>query len=342
VSALPAAVARLLAERGERVAAARRVPGGANSEAWEVTTDAGPRYLAKRYPPAEAGAPDRLATEFGAFSFLRSQGVAAVPSPAFAAAAERVALYGFVEGRRVGPGEVGPAEVRQAAALLRALHALRGAPGTERLPAAREACFSINAHVALVRARFLRLRTAAGEEDGLTRWLDRELAPHLERVEAWVAAACGRAGIDPAAELPPGARTLSPSDFGFHNAIRRPDGALVFVDFEYFGWDDPAKTVADFFLQPAVPVPPGLRPGFFEEVSPLYDPGAHLAGRLPPVYVLLAVKWCLIALNVFLRPRGGADGAARREAQAARARAQLERARSERDARAFTNARAFQ
>jgi hypothetical protein len=32
-------------------------------------------------------------------------------------------------------------------------------------------------------------------------------------------------------EIPRTERTLSPSDYGFHNALRRPDGTLVFLDF---------------------------------------------------------------------------------------------------------------
>ena len=31
------------------------------------------------------------------------------------------------------------------------------------------------------------------------------------------------------------------------------DGRLWFIDFEYAGWDDPAKTVCDFFCQPGLP-----------------------------------------------------------------------------------------
>ena len=54
------------------------------------------------------------------------------------------------------------------------------------------------------------------------------------------------------AELPVEQRTLSPSDFGFHNALRRPDGRVVFLDLEYFGWDDPAKMISDFLLHPAL------------------------------------------------------------------------------------------
>ena len=40
---------------------------------------------------------------------------------------------------------------------------------------------------------------------------------------------------------------ISPSDFGFHNALRTNTGP-VFFDFEFSGWDDPAKTIIDFFF----------------------------------------------------------------------------------------------
>jgi hypothetical protein len=95
-------------------------------------------------------------------------------------------------------------------------------------------------------------------------------------------------------------RCLSPSDFGFHNTIRATDGHLCFIDFEYAGWDDPAKLVADFFCQPELPVPPR----FFEEFAQVIarqtsNPELHLSRFrfLLPVYRL---KWCCILLNEFL------------------------------------------
>lgn len=321
--------AALRRERGEEVVEVRPLAGGANSEVWEVETARGNRYLAKRYPPPASGGGDRLGTEYGAYTFLRGHGVLGVPEPVCALPEERLAVYGFVAGERLAPGGVGPEAVRQAAAFLGSLHALRGEAGAERLPVAKEACFSLAAHEALVRGRLERLRgRPAGGDDadrGLDRYLDAEFAPHLEEVVLWAREAADRHRIDPAAELPPAARTLSPSDFGFHNAIRRPDGELVFIDFEYFGWDDPAKTVADFFLQPAVPVPREQRLPFFRAVAGFYGPG--LERRLPLVYGYLSLKWCLIILNVFLRP--GAPDPAARDRQLGRARSHLDRVRGE-------------
>jgi hypothetical protein len=108
-------------------------------------------------------------------------------------------------------------------------------------------------------------------------------------------------------------------------AVEQAAPALVFIDFEYFGWDDPAKTVADFFLQPAVPVPREQRLPFFRAVAGFYGPG--LERRLPLVYGYLSLKWCLIILNVFLRP--GAPDPAARDRQLGRARSYLDRVRGE-------------
>ena len=38
--------------------------------------------------------------------------------------------------------------------------------------------------------------------------------------------------------------------------------ALVFVDFEYFGWDDPAKTIVDFLQHPAMDMTDAQRRAF--------------------------------------------------------------------------------
>ena len=60
---------------------------------------------------------------------------------------------------------------------------------------------------------------------------------------------------------------LSPSDFGFHNALLDDEGKLTFLDFEYAGRDDPAKLVSDFFCQPEVPVPLSLHAHFIDRIA---------------------------------------------------------------------------
>ncbi len=107
-------------------------------------------------------------------------------------------------------------------------------------------------------------------------------------------------------------RTLSPSDFGFHNALRGADGRLVFLDFEYFGWDDPAKTVADFLLHPGMQLPAALKQRFFFGMMAALASVPKLQHRVRAVYPLFGLKWCAILLNEFtlenLARRCFADG----------------------------------
>lgn len=335
MTALPGGVREALErERGEIVAAVQPRAAGANSEVWEVAAVSGARYFVKRYPPAAPGETDRLATECAALAFMARHGGLPVPEVVCPLAHERVGIFNFVSGTPLGPRDVGENEVRQAVGFLARLHELRGVADARELPVAKEARFSIASHEALVRARLERLRAGASEA-GLQFFLERDFSPLLERVSAWINTSAAANGIDPRAELPADARTLSPSDFGFHNALRRQDGTLVFIDFEYFGWDDPAKTVSDFLLQPAVPVPERLRRPFCRQLGDIYGPAADPGGRLPPIYALLSLKWCLIVLNLFLRDPAGEGAAALRAERLDRARGLLGQAGRAFDAQAF-------
>src|SRR5262249_19275117 len=109
-------------------------------------------------------------------------------------------------------------------------------------------------------------------------------------------------GVSFATPLPQAARSLCPSDFGFHNALRSP-GGLVFIDFEYFGWDDPVKLCCDFLLHPGMNLSAPLKRGFVEAVLPIYGADARFARRLSLLYPLFALRWCLILLNEFLPER---------------------------------------
>ena len=100
--------------------------------------------------------------------------------------------------------------------------------------------------------------------------------------------------------LPRSRHTLSSTDFSFHNAIRYKQ-TIYFIDFEYYGWDDPAKVVANFFLHPAVVLPSTLRVAFYERASLIFASDDGFGRRLPFIYLLMSLKWCLIMLNIFTR-----------------------------------------
>ena len=296
-------IAKLLARAGLRGDfRLHPLPGGANNRVFRVELG-GSKVLLKAYFQHPEDPRDRLGAEFAFSRFAWEHGVRCLPRPLACDPEHRLGLYEFVEGRPLRPGEVTEGMVQQALAFYRALNRHRELPEAMALPRASEACFSLDAHLRCVERRVERLCGVTGATE-----IEREAADfiHTELVPAWrrVADSVRRKAVEIGLpledELPREARCLSPSDFGFHNALLDGDRRLRFIDFEYAGWDDPAKLVCDFFCQPAVPVPREYYTAFVASVvSELPEPEMQ-RWRIALLFPVYQIKWCCILLNDFL------------------------------------------
>ena len=181
------------------------------------------------------------------------------------------------------------------------LNYLAKSEGADQLPRAAEASFSFSALHANILGRLERLKIVHGEDASyvaLRGFLSREFAPTLDTI---VERARSRIGeVAWTAELPRTAWTLSPSDFGFHNALRRSDGSIAFFDFEYFGKDDPAKMIADFVLHPAMELSESDKRFYVERMLQCFSADHGLRNRLALSFPLYGLKWCMILLNEFV------------------------------------------
>jgi len=92
---------------------------------------------------------------------------------------------------------------------------------------------------------------------------------------------------------------LSPSDFGFHNTLEHGE-ELYFFDFEYAGWDDPAKLICDFVCQPEIPVNRTHAELFVNELINDFPEGESFIRRVRLLLPGHRLKWCCILLNEFL------------------------------------------
>ncbi len=93
--------------------------------------------------------------------------------------------------------------------------------------------------------------------------------------------------------------TLSPSDFGAHNMKFGKD-CIQFFDFEYFGKDDPAKLLSDFYFHIGNSISKKLREKVIENVlAEISKDDPTLYERYRLVSPLIEVEWILIVLNVF-------------------------------------------
>jgi hypothetical protein len=274
--------------------------GGRNSRIWRVC-DGDRAFALKQYPPAGFDTRNRLATEVGALRLMERYRIDAVPRVIGVDDRHGYALLSWIDGHDVV--EVGDADIDAAAAFLAAIHELRTSPWASAQPLAAEACLSGGEIKRQIEKRLARLRTDASEERALLGFLDRSFAPRFARWYAEAHAAGSAAGIEFDTELPQQWRSLVPSDFGFHNSLRRSDGSLAFVDFEYFGWDDPVKMSADIMLHPGRTLRPPQRGRVRKAAIRLYGGDPAFARRLSAYLPLFGCRWVLIVLNEFIPER---------------------------------------
>jgi len=321
----------MLRDLKKQTRAFRQLKGGRNSQVFRVECDDGSVFAAKAYFQSVRDQRDRMGCEFHALRFLKDEGVQAIPAPLAADAARRIAVYEFVTGRPLPAEELGDAELDQTLAFLRTLKILADSGKAAHFPPASEACFSIIAILKNLDERFRRLDRASATHPALADFLQNELAPARQRAEQCCRDLCRDSDIPPDDDISMAERTLSPSDFGFHNALRCAGGRLVFLDFEYFGWDDPAKTVSDFLVHPGMKLSRGLKQRFFSGMIAAFASAPKLRLRVRAVLPLFGLKWCAILLNEFaLEDRArrcfadGAQGAWNETVQIEKARRMLD------------------
>lgn len=286
-------IARALA--GAPVLGLKQVGGGRNSRVFRLDSEAGV-YALKQYPARQDDPRDRLGTEAAALRWMEERDLTMVPRLIATDRDNNFALLSWADGVLVR--EVGESDIDQAAEFLGKLHALRATPAIPVSHLATEACLSGAEIERQINARVAHLR-ALKDEPALHAFLSTRFVPSFSRFLAKAHETFTAAGTPFDGELEQSRRSLVPSDFGFHNALRAEDGRLTFIDFEYFGWDDPVKLTADIILHPGTPVAPALRERFRGAAERLYGEDPEFGLRLRAFFPLFGLRWVLILLNEF-------------------------------------------
>ena len=274
------------------------LPGGRNNFVWVVISDSR-RFLLKHYFWSEQDPRDRMGQEWAFLRYLRQIRCQRAPEPLAKDSDTRCALLEFIEGKPIEIQDVTKADVEAAADFFAEIN--QDKSRATSLHPVSEACFTLGDHVSAVARRMQRLRSIEALDTSHAKareFAAATLEPLWRTIETDIRS---QEDISLAAVLPTTERCLSPSDFGFHNALRQNDGSLRFLDFEYAGWDDPAKTIIDFCNQPDGLLPHSLAEIFRERTigTDANDLVARI-GLLEPLYQL---KWACICLNNFLPGR---------------------------------------
>jgi hypothetical protein len=284
----------------------KSLDGGGNNRVFLAIQDQHIVGVIKEYYHARQNHRDRLSSEYRFSQYLWDHQIHQIPMPMACDPTNHLALYSNIPGRKVSAGEITKNLIDQALIFFLTLNRFRHSVKARELPDAQEACFSLSGHIELTEKRVRNLGRIDGTSpvDAKAReFIADELVPVWSVIKEKTLASAVEHNIVPDESISGKEKRLSPSDFGFHNALMTADGTLYFLDFEYAGWDDPAKMVCDFFCQLAIPVPDHFFPYVTEHiVRGLENPEQqrHKIEMLLPVY---QVKWCCIVMNEFL-PRG--------------------------------------
>ncbi|SIS76032.1 hypothetical protein SAMN05421779_103492 [Insolitispirillum peregrinum] len=286
-------LARLHEVCGKPLSWSTPVGGGRNNRLLPFSGPTG-EVLLKVYPHRPERQTDSFEAERAALEFCQTVPALAGATPRLLGSGERCCLLERMEGvpaltdRRSG-------DVAAMLAFVQTLWQVsHGQPQAQALGAAAEACSDAASVLAQVQQRLERLRPVA--HPALQAFLHDQMDPAVQD-------ACRRLQprLTTDQPLPRALQTLSPADFGLHNALRHPDGRLVFLDFEYFGWDDPVKLVAETALHPGHALSAAERSAWLHGCLEFYrQRDEDFPARLADLGPLFALRWALIALNEFL------------------------------------------
>ena len=270
---------------------AQRVEGRGNSKIFRVETSQGSIAL-KVYPDLAVDNRLRRNAEWQALKFLQRNKLP-VPKPVQTDAELNWSLIEWIDGSPPDPQN--RAHLGQAASFIQNLNqASRAVSSGSVFGLATEACLNPSLIENQINNRLAALKLV--KDSALRDFVDNSVSPTLVRtIER-----SRRLMVDGyGANLDQRFWTLSPSDFGLHNAIVTPQGNLVFFDFEYFGWDDPVKLTADVCLHPGMSLDENAQQYWISEAKRLFANDPNFGVRLNALYPLYAIRWALIMLNEY-------------------------------------------
>jgi hypothetical protein len=230
-----------------------RLGGGINNDVYRVEKR-GLSYVLKLYPTLPSETRNRIKAEVEFLKFANSVASDYVPRLIDYDFDKRAVLLEFIEGTTFIEGcSPSAKQIRDAVRFFETLNQSREAAESLVSMDAAEGYLRLTDHLASIDERISKLAT-----NHLPEALSYQSSSLIDRLkEEYHSVKENSLAIinqgDVPDEIKPEDRCVSPSDFGFHNAIQTSHG-VKFIDFEFAGWDDPAKATVDFILQPRVQV----------------------------------------------------------------------------------------
>ena len=215
-----------------------------NNQLYKIHLPSG-EYLAKRYSRKHPDNWQRGKAEFGAISYLWEKGFREIPQPLFFDEEDNTGVYSFERGCIIKPENVKEKDIDRCVNFLVKVHNL-GNEDKRVFGPASSACLCLQDYVKMneKRIKWITNFLAEGKRGEIGRnFLETNVYPKMDKLKIKLCDKCNEE--DRLKILSLEEQVLTPVDFGFHNILKNDD-KYVFLDFEYFGRDDPVRQILEF------------------------------------------------------------------------------------------------
>lgn len=266
----------------------KRIKGRGNSRVFKLISGKGNSFLLKEYPDLFLDPRPRMHTEVNALKLVENIGK--TPKVVAFDKTMNIALYEWIPGESLYT--IKDHHITKALNFIEKLQDLKGKSSFRE---ASEACLSANNLISQVKLRLNKLLKIKNTD--LSEFLTYTFDPLFKKISQNALLDWPRDNIEK--ELPRSKQVFSPSDFGFHNAIQKKSGELFFIDFEYFGLDDPVKLIADFIWHPGMKLNDSQKTYWINGAFSIFQNDSQLIDRFNSAWALYGLRWSLIVLNDF-------------------------------------------
>jgi hypothetical protein len=274
---------------------------GINSYIYRIRTGNHKDFKVKYYPKKRYDHHDSITTEYNSLTFLWNSGIRNINRPIAIDKRNRLAIYSYIHGQPIPASTVGKNRVDDLINFIYTLGKLSNKRDAIKLPLGKEACFTMSEHLLNCDKKLVSIKAGSRQKRFfhiLERFLKEEFVPIYRAIYSYIKNEYSENNMDLDERIPPGQYILNPSDFGFHNCLGVKN-RLYFTDFEYFGWDDPAKMIIDLLQRPRGGIPNKYHRYFYSKMIKFFSTDRSLSERIPYLYLIIACKWCLIILNIW-------------------------------------------
>ncbi len=235
---------RLKTELGFILESSTEIKAGGNNRLFKLSSS-NRNLLLKIYTTHDNR--QRLQREFQAFSYLRTHGFLNIPEAFFKDDTLNYAVYSFEDGITKSAENLTRDDLNQMLGFVLKLQDIQPDTVSEYFMPAVSACTCLQDYIKNITARVEKFKHDSKRAHTSENIQELRNSGYEHTISDLVCEAIHQYTHEELTKpIDQKDMRLSPVDFGPHNMVFKPDGTATFLDFEYFGWDDPCKLVVDF------------------------------------------------------------------------------------------------